>query len=93
MRAGYCVATLAAEVKVCPKTLQRFAKECFDVDAHEWLNEMRMTRAVALLRQGTRIKEVAAQLGFSSSSSFDAAFRQWAGCSPRDYFQRNAACV
>ena len=48
--------------------------------------EQRMERAAFLLR-GTNlsVEEIAAMLGYSNSSNFYKAFREFYQCSPRDY--------
>ena len=52
----------------------------------EILLEQRMERAVFLLK-GTNlsVEEIAAMLGYSNSSNFYKAFREFYKCSPRDY--------
>lgn len=52
----------------------------------EILLEQRMERAAFLLR-GTNlsVEEIAAMLGYSNSSNFYKAFREFYQCSPRDY--------
>ena len=52
----------------------------------EILMEQRMERAVFLLK-GTNlsVEEIAAMLGYSNSSNFYKAFREFYQCSPRDY--------
>ena len=52
----------------------------------EILLEQRMERAVFLLK-GTNlsVEEIAAMLGYSNSSNFYKAFREFYQCSPRDY--------
>ena len=54
------------------------------------LLELRMERAVMLLR-GTDlpIEEPAYMLGYSNSSNFYKAFREYYHCSPREYIERN----
>ena len=52
--------------------------------------EQRMDRAVILLR-GTdlSIEEISTMLGYSNTSNFYKAFRQYYGTSPRDYLEKN----
>ena len=54
----------------------------------EILLEQRMERAVILMR-GTSlpINEIALLLGYSNSSNFYKAFREYYDCSPRDYIK------
>ena len=54
--------------------------------------EQRMERAAFLLR-GTNlsVEEIAAMLGYSNSSNFYKAFREFYQCSPRDYSGKHTA--
>ena len=50
------------------------------------LLEQRMERAASLLKASTlSIEEIAYMLGYSNSSNFYKAFREFYGCSPREY--------
>lgn len=52
------------------------------------LLELRMERAVMLMRApGLTIEEVAYMLGYSNSSNFYKAFREYYRCSPREYME------
>ena len=59
----------------------------------ELLTQQRMERAVVLLR-GTAlpIEEIAFMLGYSNSSNFYKAFREYYGLSPREYTTRIKKC-
>lgn len=53
------------------------------------LRELRMTRATALLTGTTlSIEEIAAMLGFASSSNFYKAFKEEYGMTPREWMAR-----
>lgn len=55
----------------------------------ELLTQQRMERALALLRGTTlSIEEIAAMLGYSNSSNFYKAFREYYHASPREYERR-----
>lgn len=52
------------------------------------LLELRMERAVLLLRgTGLPVEDVAVMLGYSNSSNFYKAFREYYKCSPREYLE------
>lgn len=52
------------------------------------LLELRMERAVVLMRAvDLPVEEVAYMLGYSNSSNFYKAFREYYGCSPREYME------
>jgi AraC-like DNA-binding protein len=58
----------------------------------ELVNRLRVEHAVQLMRRSPEalLDEVAVQSGFSSSASFYRNFRQFQGCSPREFLQRLA---
>ncbi len=68
----------ALSVPTVEKTVFRFS----GCGAMKYLNEMRMRKAVELLRQGLSVKEVALSLGFANQNYFSLRFKKWAGVSP-----------
>ena len=52
----------------------------------QYLRELRMERAAALLREGRlNVLQVALEVGYSSPSHFSAAFHETFGCCPGLY--------
>jgi AraC-like DNA-binding protein len=49
----------------------------------DWVRQLRLARAAALLADGARVSEAALAVGYASASAFSTAFRAWAGRSPR----------
>ena len=49
------------------------------------LSDVRTTLAIAYLKDGSSITEIAFLLGFSETSAFCRAFRRWTGQSPTSY--------
>ena len=82
----YCVAKLAATLRIHPRTLERFFRANLGTYPQCWLHEARMLRARALLQvPGTRIKEVAAELGYSRPHHFARHFKSAFGVAPSAY--------
>ena len=52
---------------------------------NDYLKTLRMNRAAELIVSGTRISEVAAQVGFTSSSYFAKCFKAQYGVLPKEY--------
>jgi AraC-like DNA-binding protein len=56
----------------------------------EYLAQWRLSIAQARLRQGSPLKAVAEDLGYSSASALSRVFAQKVGVAPRDWLKRNA---
>lgn len=79
------VAQLASFMNISVRGLQRKLKE-EDATFSQLQLEARMGFAMkALAKNGKRIEELSAQLGFSNRRSFSRAFHQWYGTSPSTY--------
>jgi AraC-like DNA-binding protein len=78
--------TLSALVGISQFHFARAFKVSFGLPPHKYLLNLRLRRAVDLLRepQGS-ITDVALNVGFSCSSEFARAFKQAMGCTPRDF--------
>lgn len=57
----------------------------------EWRQRLRFLHAISLLEQGEAVQDIAARLGYSSSSALIAMFQQQSGTTPERY--RTAAGV
>lgn len=85
------VKQIAYVCDVSERHLMRAFKAATGLTLHQFLNEVRMQRAMTLLRSGDEpVKAVAGQLGFSTPSAFSAAFLQTVGSTPSDYRARFA---
>lgn len=81
---------LAAEVGISPGHLMRAFRQSTGQTVHAFVEEVRVARARTLLAYSeTSIKQIAAQLGFGTPSSFTLAFRRATGKSPAR-FRREA---
>lgn len=77
---------VAAYVAVSPGYLSRRFKAEMGVSYQEMLTRVRMERAVTLLRAGgSRVYQVAEQCGYSSYRSFENAFSNYYGQSPKTF--------
>lgn len=80
---------IAAKFSYHPNYISTLMRRELGRSFSELLLEQRMERALALLR-GTSlpIEEIALMLGYSNSSNFHKAFREYYHCSPREYIKR-----
>ena len=80
------IADLSAVAEVSPGHLVRAFKKTTGRTVREFIEDVRLERAYALLAESTiPLKQVAARLGFGTPSSFTLAFRRAAGTTPARY--------
>lgn len=83
---------LARRVGTSPRNLSRRFKEELGVTPAAFLLRVRMERAAALLTSTTwGVQEVAARVGYESTSHFGRAFRSVHGCAPGVWRERGGA--
>lgn len=84
--AGFGPYELADTLAMSPRQLRRKLGGLIDETPNRLINRFRLERAAALLAQEAGgIKEVAAAVGFGSTSRFSAAFREHFGVAPSQY--------
>lgn len=86
-KAGYKAKVLAEIRKVSLRQLERYFIDYFGRPPQDWLDELRLAKAAALLVEGHRIKEVALRLGFDNASNFSRKFARFYGCRPSKLVQ------
>lgn len=80
--------TLSAEFGYSPSHLSRYFKSCFGVGVGQYVNLLRLHKAL-LLMQETRHSHTycALESGFSSLRTFYRAFQKEFGCAPGEYLR------
>ena len=64
-------------------------KERTGTSPHEYLTDLRLSRAVALLQTGRySVTEVALMVGYDDAAYFSRIFRRKKGCAPSSFFSR-----
>jgi len=81
----FSIDTLAEQMNMSRSSFYRKIKALTDLTPVDYMKTQRLQRAAKLLLQGQRITDVAAQVGFTSSSYFAKCFRQHFGVLPKDY--------
>ncbi len=80
------LATLAGLVRLSPHYFCRAFKQSFRIPPHQYHSSRRIEHAKMLLARPTcSVTEIGLALGFSTTSSFTAAFRKAAGRTPTEY--------
>lgn len=84
------LATLAEMCSVNPSYLSRFFKEQVGMTISDYINKYRIEKAKELLvREGTRQKLIAEQVGFCSITTFIRTFKKLEGVTPGMYREGN----
>jgi AraC-like DNA-binding protein len=80
------LADWAAEVGAGTRTLARLFRAQTSMSFGRWRTQVRMRAAIGQLAVGRPVSVVARQVGYSTTSSFVAAFRRATGRTPGTYF-------
>lgn len=75
-------------VGASPRTLARLFTAETGMGFAEWRTRLRLTHALGLLAAGTSVTATAHHVGYSTPSSFVAAFHRITGTSPARYFSQ-----
>ena len=80
---GVSLPEVAVHVGMSERTLRRHMQKVLGQSWREFIREMRMNKAMELLRSGRKsVTETAFDVGFSSSSAFSSAFADYVGKTP-----------
>lgn len=83
-----CLNAMATDLRSSPAYLSRLFSSHVGVTFHQYLDELRLTRARELLRDpANRLAEVAAAAGYASADYFRHAFKAHAGVAPSAWRQ------
>ncbi len=76
------LSALAADVGLSPFHTARLFTQATRIPPHAWRNQLRLQRALAPLREGVSVADVAAACGFTDQSHFTRHFRRMFGVPP-----------
>ena len=76
---------MATQLKVTPFYISKLLNKQVGKTFTDIVNEFRIAKAKQLLKDGAMAKEVAAQIGFQSSSYFAKTFKKNVGITPIEY--------
>ena len=77
---------LAEVAGVSPNYLSRLFKEETGINFVDWLNKLRIEKAVQLMENSTmKIYEIAEKVGFSNYKYFSSIFKKITGHTPKQY--------
>ncbi|GAM99027.1 transcriptional regulator of AraC family [alpha proteobacterium U9-1i] len=84
---------LAALARISPSQLERDFVRLFGMTPQDFLTNVRMEHALALLDQNLSIAEIAYRCGYADQSAFTRRFRLTIGATPREYRARQEGKV
>ncbi|GAA4878845.1 helix-turn-helix transcriptional regulator [Ferrimonas pelagia] len=79
------LATWAQRGHTTERTLARRFQRSLGLSFSDWRSRLRFLTSLSMLREGMAVKEVALELGYSTSSAFIAMFRRHSDNSPEAY--------
>ncbi|MGN1211831.1 MAG: helix-turn-helix domain-containing protein [Candidatus Cryptobacteroides sp.] len=84
------VPIIASALNMSASNLFRKIQQVTGITPNVFLNEMRMTRAVSLLKENRyEISEIGLMVGYSSHSYFSKCFKARFGMAPKEYLEYN----
>ncbi len=89
----YKMSSLSERIGVSERHLRRVFEEGIGISPKDWLRQERMVAARSLLREGSPIKEVAIDLGFTTSKMFSRDFQIFYGVKPTDFQRKEYAHI
>ncbi len=87
------MSSLCDRIGVSERHLRRVFEEGIGIAPKDWLRQERMVAARSLLRQGSPIKEVAIDLGFTTSKMFSRDFQLFYGLKPTEFQRKEQANI
>lgn len=86
---NWTISRLARIAAMAPSTFLPVFKEAVGTSPIEYLLNLRMSKAAAMLLKSRKsISEIALDCGFRDSNYFSRQFRNYYNCSPREYRQK-----
>ena len=83
------VAQIADELGVTPNYLSSIFKKYTNITFTKYITDIRMTKALEILKQtGKSVKDTTELLGYSSSRHFARLFREYYSISPSEYIEK-----
>ena len=89
----YRMSSLCDRIGVSERHLRRVFEDGLGIAPKDWLRQERMVAARSLLREGSPIKEVAIDLGFTTAKMFSRDFQAFHGVKPTDFQRKEHSFV
>ncbi len=90
---NYHLQSLCDRIGLSERHLRRVFDEGLGISPKDWLKQERMVAARSLLREGSPIKEVAIDLGYTTCKMFSREFLSFYGVKPTDFQRKEHANI
>jgi ligand-binding sensor domain-containing protein/AraC-like DNA-binding protein len=87
---SYSVEQLSKDLSMDRTNLYRKLSVLIDMNPSDFIRSVRLKRAALLLEKGFRVSEVAAQVGFGTTSYFSKCFQEAFGVAPSQYKKKDS---
>lgn len=81
------IETLASKVNMSPRNLTRLFKKTTNITIGQFIDKLRVERAIQLLGEQHKVDYVAVSCGFNSSNQLRSLLKKYEGVLPGDIFQ------
>ena len=85
------LARIARASGASQRTIERLFAEETGITVGKWRQQLRLMEGMRLLGGGAKVTRAALDAGYSTPSSFIAAFRRTLGSTPTSYFQQGSS--
>jgi len=77
---------LSKQIEMSPTQMKKYFKLAYGDSIYSYLKTYRMKKATQLLLDGKlNIAEIAGHVGYTNSSKFAQAFKEYTGCTPKEF--------
>lgn len=77
--------SVSQRAQMHPAYFSRYFKKMTGSNFSDYLADLRMKKAVELLKEDLKVNEIAARVGYNSPKAFSRAFSSYYGCPPSEY--------
>ena len=84
-RVNYDFTAFMAYAPVSARQMRRIFQQQFRCSPEEWLRQVKLEAALALVKRGFKTKAIVSELNFSSAAYFCREFKKQYGASPKNF--------
>jgi AraC-like DNA-binding protein len=88
----YRATDLAQQCGVSLRQLERYSKAVIGASPHQWMRDLRLQQASALIRRHIALQDVSRKTGYKDAAHFTHDFKNYFGFCPSD-FRKNPSLL